>query len=271
MELWQAIVLGIVEGITEFLPVSSTGHLVLAQRAMGLQGEAANAYAICIQSGAIAAVAVLYRERLGTVVQGALGRDEAGRRLLIHLGLAFLPAAVFGVLLDDLIEAVLFGLWPIVAAWLVGGGLLLGFASRLRPGGGGAGLDALTPRLAVAIGLIQCLAMWPGTSRSLATILGAVLLGLSLPAAVEFSFLLGLITLGAATAYAGLKHGDEMLGAFGPVPLVVGFAASAVSGGLAIQGMVGWLQQRGMEVFAAWRIGLALVVAALLGAGVLTP
>lgn len=271
MELWQAIVLGIVEGITEFLPVSSTGHLVLAQRAMGLQGEAANAYAICIQSGAIAAVAVLYRERLRAVVQGVLGRDDAGRRLLIQLAVAFAPAAVLGVLFDDLIEALLFGLWPIVAAWAVGGVALLAFSSRLRPGGGGLGLEALTPRVAFGIGLCQCLAMWPGTSRSLATILGAVLLGMSLPAAVEFSFLLGLVTLGAATAYAGLKHGDEMLSAFGPAALIVGFLASAISGGLAIQGMVTWLQQRGMEVFAAWRIGLALVVAALVGSGLLAP
>jgi undecaprenyl-diphosphatase len=124
-------------------------------------------------------------------------------------------------------------------------------------------------RTAILIGCAQCLALWPGTSRSLATILGAVLLGVSLPAAVEFSFLLGLETLGAATAYAGLKHGGEMVHAFGAMPIAVGFVASAVAAAISVRWLIGWLQSHGLEVFAAWRLGLAALVAMLLTAGVL--
>lgn len=266
MTLLDALILGLVEGITEYLPVSSTGHLLLTQRALGIErSPAADAFAICVQAGAIAAVLGLYRGRVQQMLQGVAGRDHQGRRLLLHLVVAFLPAAVLGLLFDDAIEAVLFGLWPVVTAWFVGGVAILALRARK----GTRVLEDLDVRTAFLIGCAQCVAMWPGTSRSLATILGALLLGMSVPAAVEFSFLLGLITLGAATAYSGLKHGDEMLSAFGVAPLLVGFAAAAVSAALAVKWLVGWLQSHGFELFAAWRIGLAAIVAALLLAGVL--
>lgn len=266
MTLLDALVLGIVEGITEYLPVSSTGHLLLAQRALGIQKtEAADAYAIAIQAGAIVAVLGLYRARVLQMARGVRGTDVAGRRLLAQLVVAFLPAAVLGLLLDDLIEEALFGLWPIVAAWAVGGVAIFVLKGRV----GRRALEELDLRTAFLIGCAQCLAMWPGTSRSLATILGALLLGVSLPAAVEFSFLLGLVTLGAATAYSALKHGDEMLAAFGVAPLAVGFVAAAVSAAVAVKWLVAWLQSNGLALFAWWRLGLAAVVAALLLAGVL--
>lgn len=266
MSWFQALVLGLVEGVTEYLPVSSTGHLLLAERALGIErSEAADAYAICIQAGAILAVLGLYRARVAQMVRGVMGRDPAGRRLAIQLVAAFLPAAVLGFSFNDAIDAYLFGLWPVVFAWTVGGAAIL----LLRGRTGGRVIEELDLRTAFLIGVAQCLALWPGTSRSLATILGGVLLGVSLPAAVEFSFLLGLLTLGAATSYSALKHGEEMVAAFGFAPLAVGFVASAVSAAVSVKWLVGWLQAHGLEVFAFWRIGLAAVVAALLTAGLL--
>lgn len=266
MTWFEAFVLGVVEGVTEYLPVSSTGHLLLAERALGMErSTAADAYAICIQAGAILAVLGLYRARVAQMIRGVLGEDPVGRRLAIQLVVAFVPAAVLGFLFDDHIDAFLFGLWPVVFAWVVGGAAIL----ALRGRNGGRAIEGLDTRTAFLIGCFQCLALWPGTSRSLATILGGVLLGVSLPAAVEFSFLLGLLTLGAATSYSALKHGDEMIAAFGVAPLLVGFVTSAVSAAISVKWLVGWLQSRGLEIFAYWRLGLAAVVAALLSAGVL--
>lgn len=266
MTLFEALVLGVVEGITEYLPVSSTGHLLLAQRALGIErSEAADAYAICIQAGAILAVLGLYRARVAQILQGLAGRDVAGRRLFLNLVVAFLPAAVIGFLLDDTIDALLFGLRPVVVAWVAGAVAILALRGRK----GTRSLDDIDLRTAALIGLCQCLAMWPGTSRSLATILGGVVFGVALPAAVEFSFLLGLLTLGAATSYSALKHGGAMFEAFGPGPIVVGFLAAGLSAAAAVKWLVGWLQSHGMEVFAVWRLGLALVVGSLIVAGLL--
>lgn len=272
MTWWQALVLGIVEGVTEYLPVSSTGHLILAQRAVGLEeSEASNAYAICIQSGAIAAVLGLYAPRVRQMLLGLVGRDANGLRLAGNLVVAFLPAAVIGALFDDWIEAVLFGLWPVVVAWVVGGAVILAVAPRATAERPGTGLNELGWKQALVIGLVQCVAMWPGTSRSLATILGGVFVGLALPAAVEFSFLLGLLTLGAATAFSAVKHADEMLAVYTPADMAIGFVAAAVSAAVAVKWMVAWLNRHGLGLFAWWRIGIAAVVAALLVAGVLQP
>ncbi len=277
MEWWQSLVLGLVEGLTEYLPVSSTGHLLLAQRAMGIaSSDSADAFAICIQAGAILAVLGLYFARVRQMAMGMLGRDPAGFRLSMNIVAAFLPAAFVGFILEKPIKKYLFGgdawgLWPTVSAWLVGGIAILAVSwwvaarkDSLKPR---MGLDGLTWKLAVVIGLVQCLAMWPGTSRSLVTIAGGLLVGLSLPAAVEFSFLLGVVTLSAATAYDGLKYGREMLETFGPSSLVIGFVAAWISAVLAVKWMVGYLNRNGMEVFGYYRIALALVVAALLWSG----
>jgi undecaprenyl-diphosphatase len=271
---FQALILGLVEGLTEYLPVSSTGHLLLAQRLMGIKSStASDAFAICIQAGAILAVLGLYRGRVGQMTLGLLGRDATGRRLLFNLVAAFVPAAVLGLLLEKPIKKYLFGgdewgLWPVVAAWLVGGLAILAvsFARRRRGASPSTGfaLDDLTMRMALIVGVAQCLAMWPGVSRSLITIVGGVLVGLSLPAAVELSFLLGVITLTAATAYDTLKHGPEMLATYGAVPLLIGFGAAWLSAVLAVQWMVGYLKSHGMEIFGWYRVLLAIAVAAWL-------
>lgn len=277
MEWWQAIILGLVEGLTEYLPVSSTGHLLVAQRALNIaKSDAADAFAICIQAGAILAVLGLYFQRVKGMTLGLLGRDPAGARMAVNVIAAFIPAAVIGLTLEGPIKKYLFGgelgLWPIVGAWFAGGVAILVVASW-RKGASQAGrpLDDLTWRLALVIGLVQCIAMWPGVSRSLVTIVGGVLVGLSLPAAVEFSFLLGVVTLGAATAYDILKHGGEMLENFGWLPLMLGFVASWISAVLAIRWMVGYLRSHGMQIFGYYRIVIALVVGGLLWAGYLAP
>ena len=274
MDNFQALILGLVEGLTEYLPVSSTGHLLLAQRLMGIDSStASDAFAICIQAGAILAVLGIYRQRVAQMVMGAVGRNEVGQRLLINLLSAFVPAAVLGLLLEKPIKKYLFGgdewgLWPVVAAWFAGGmAILVVSLARRRRGTSpttGFDLEQLTVRMALIVGLAQCIAMWPGVSRSLITIVGGVLVGLSLPAAVELSFLLGVITLTAATAYDALKHGPEMLATYGATPLLIGFGAAWLSAVLAVKWMVGYLKSHGMEIFGWYRVALAFVVAAWL-------
>ena len=267
MEPWQALVLGLVEGLTEYLPVSSTGHLLVAQRVIGIgASEAANAFAIVIQGGAIAAVLGLYRARVGQMFLGLAGRHQEGRRLALALLLAFLPAAVAGLTLGDTIEEHLFGPWPIVGAWAAGGVLLIALAPGLRAREG-LPIEQITWRIALLIGVAQCAALWPGVSRSLATILGALAGGLSLVAAVEFSFLLGLITLGAATVYKALESGSAMLEAYGVTELVIGFGVAWLSAVIAVRWMVAWLSKRGLAVFGWWRLAAAGAVAALVLTG----
>ena len=269
MELWQALILGLVEGLTEYLPVSSTGHLLVVQRLLGIESsEASNAYAIVIQAGAIAAVLGLYRQRVVSMARGLVGRDEVGARILRALVIGFVPAAIAGLTVEDLVEEHLFGPWPIVAAWFVGGVLLLVIAPRIRQREG-ASLASITWRVALIVGLAQCAALWPGTSRSLATILGGLAAGLSLVAAVEFSFLLGLVTLTAATAYKSLSSGEAMLEAYGLTEIFAGFAVAWLSAVIAVRWMVAHLQSRGLAIFGWWRIAAAGAVAILLVRGVL--
>lgn len=264
MTFFQAIVLGIVEGATEYLPVSSTGHLCLAEKLLGIGGEekaAADAYAICIQAGAILAVVWLYFGRLRRMAAGALGRDPEGRRLTINVIAAFMPAAVIGLICEKWIKLHLFGLGPITAAWFVGGLLILAFAWwRPKSKQEGCSLDGLTWRMALLIGFAQCVAMWPGTSRSLVTILGGIAVGMSLSAAVEFSFLLGLITLGAATGYETLKHGQTILHTFGWGGPLIGLLVAFASAVLAVKWMVGYLNRHSLAIFGYYRIALAVVV-----------
>ena len=266
MHAWQALVLGLVEGLTEYLPVSSTGHLLVTQRLLGIEAsEAANAFAVFIQGGAIMAVLLLYWRRILSMLLGVVGRDPAGLRLAVSVGVAFLPFAIMGFLFDDLIEGYLFGALPVAIAWAVGGVLILYVSPRLAPGG--APLDHVPLRAAAIIGLCQCAALWPGVSRSFATILGAIAAGLSLAAAVEFSFLLGLLTLGIATVYKLLDGGEAMLQAYGAGAMAIGFVAAWLSAMLSVVWMVNWLQRRPLAVFGWWRIGAAIVVVAMIALG----
>ena len=282
MTTWKAAVLGIVEGVTEYLPISSTGHLLVASSLMGLgtseaDVQAANTYAIAIQFGAILAVAGLFWRRFRDMLLGLVGRSDDGRHLLIVLVIAFAPAAVLGFLLDDAIERVLFSPWPIVAAWFVGGVAILLLEQRgliphhdQLPEDGSDPLVAITYRQALVIGLVQTIAMWPGTSRSLMAILGALLVGVTMSAAVEFSFLLGFVTLSAASFYSVLTDGGDLVDQFGLLDPLVGLLFAFISAVIAIKWMVAYLQRHSLSIFGWYRIVAATITGSLLLAGVLS-
>lgn len=263
----EAILLGLVEGITEFLPVSSTGHLLFVNELIGLgegeAGTAADAYAVAIQFGAILAVLWLYRGRLRSMVGGLVGRDPEGRALLVNLVAGFVPAALVGVVLGDTIKGALFGPVPIVIAWAVGGALLVLWSPRA----GTVAIESMTVRTATFIGLAQVAAMWPGVSRSLATLLAGLLLGLSLTAAVEFAFLLGVVTLTAAAGLDMVKHGGELVDSFGVAAPVLGLLVAFVSAVVAIKWMVGYLTSHSLRLFGWYRLGAAAVGLGLVLAG----
>jgi undecaprenyl-diphosphatase len=262
----QAIVFGIVEGLTEYLPISSTGHLLVAKETMGLGGGgesevAINAYIVVIQFGAILAILVICLNRFISIYKGLFAGDAAGRKLLVNLVFAFLPAVVVGLALEDEIKIRLFGTYPVILGWVVGGLVILGFAFLCRHKSidlhQGKHIGDISIPVALFIGFAQCLAMWPGVSRSLATILGALFMGLSMAAAVEFSFLLGAVTLSAASIYDLLKHGQEMIHVFEFFPMALGLVFAFVSAMLSVKWMVGYLNRYGLELFGYYRIAIA--------------
>lgn len=270
---WQGVVLGLVEGITEYLPISSTGHLILAAWLLGLDRpdtkEALDTYLVVIQGGAILAVLALYWPRVVQMVRGLLGRDPDGMRLAGNLALAFVPAAVAGAFLGKAIKATLFSHGPVLAA-LAAGGLWMIWLGRLN-GRGETDVTAMSWRTALGIGLFQTLALWPGTSRSMVTIGGGMVLGLSTVAAAEFSFLLGLPVLGAACLHdlvGNLHHGGpSMVQQLGAWPLVLGFAVATVSAVIAVRWLVSFLTRHGLAPFGWYRLALAALLAGLIVSG----
>ena len=287
MEWWQAIILGLVEGITEYLPVSSTGHLIITNALLGLDAPAdvkaaADTFAIVVQGGAILAVLGLYRTRVMQMIRGVFGKDEVGRRLAINLVIAFLPAAVLGVLLDDLIEEHLFNTPSVLAALALGGVWMIWLGRRSGKKDGGdreiISIEDLGWKRALGIGFLQCVAMWPGTSRSMMTIAGGTVLGMKPKDAAEFSFLLGLPTLGGACVYklaknlkassdAGTANFIEQLGWTG---VLIGIVVATVSAALAVKWLVGFLNKHGLAVFGWYRLGLCVVLGGLIAAGVVS-
>lgn len=291
----DAVVLGLVEGITEFLPISSTGHLIIANQILGLESDkqltsrtgeplwykkpsekhpegepltlklAADTYTVVIQVGAIAAVILLYWQQMISMIVGVVGRSSAGFRLLRNIVLAFLPVAVIGFVLHDWIDRYLFSIQAVIGA-LIGGALLMFWAERWRRANTGIGYSRndpaeLSPRKALGIGAVQCLALWPGTSRSMVTIVGGYFAGLSPVKAAEFSFLVGLPTLAGAAVYKGWKSGGAMIEVFGWTNVLVGGLVAAVSAAVAVKFLVGFLARHGLAVFAWYRVVLALVLA----------
>ncbi len=271
----KAALLGLVEGITEYLPISSSGHIIVAERLIDVgqhhaTKDAADTYTITIQAGAILAVLVLFWSRIVEMGRGLVGRDEDGRHVLIALAIAFIPAAIVGVGLEKPIKDRLFGTWPVIAAWIVGGIVILLVAKPLfERSRHGVAIEAVSVRSALIIGLAQCLALWPGTSRSLVTILAALAVGLTMSAAVEFSFLLGLLTLGAATVFDGLKHGKEMIDVYGLRNPLIGFVVAFLAALLAVKWLVSYLQRHGIAIFGWYRIGIAVLVIVLIATGVM--
>lgn len=260
MEAATALLLGLLEGLTEFIPVSSTGHLLLAGHFLGFE-SAGKTFEVVIQLGAVLALVLLYLGRLVRVFAAA-PRDAGARRTILAVLLAFLPAAALGVALHDVIKTVLFETPALIAVMLILGGIVLLVVDRLplRPRVREA--EAMPLGTALAIGLCQCLALVPGVSRSGATIVGALLLGVEKRAAAEFSFFLSMPTMGGAVAY-DLWSSREVLSADDLGLIALGFAAAFVSGALVVRWLLGFVSRRGFAVFGWWRIGVGS--AALLG------
>lgn len=270
----KAGVLGLVEGVTEFLPISSTGHLVIAEELLGIgQNDetkaATDTYTVAIQIGAIIAILMIFWRRCISVVNGLIGRDPAGRRTLIALAVAFVPAAVIGKLFGKVIEKHLLSSLPVALAWIVGGVVILLWFQDRQPDETAEVQDVsmITPRTALIIGFAQSLALFPGVSRSLVTIIGALLLGVSLTAAVEFSFLLGLLTLTAATAYSLASDGGELVDHFGTATPLFGVLIAGLAAFASVRWMIGWLDKRGLGVFGWYRIISGVGVLILIAAG----
>jgi undecaprenyl-diphosphatase len=263
-----ALILGIVEGLTEFLPVSSTGHLIVAGSFLGYTGERAKVFEIVIQAGAILAVCWEFRARLIGVITG-LGNNPVAQRFVVNLIVAFIPAAVLGLLFAKAIKRHLFAPLPVALAFIVGALVILWVERRMRVAPSRVRIDDVDDmrwRDAQKIGIAQAFALIPGTSRSGATIIGGMLFGLSRPAATRFSFFLAIPTLLAACAYDFLRNralfsGQDLQG------LAIGFAAAFVAAFLCVRWLIRYVSRHDFVPFARYRIafGLLILVAAWMG------
>jgi undecaprenyl-diphosphatase len=259
--LVTAALLGLVEGVTEFIPVSSTGHLILAGHWLGQEGESAKTFDIFIQLGAILAIVWLYRARLVHALVAAR-RDEPSRRFLLNLVVAFLPAAVVGFLAHDWIKERLFT--PLVVALaLIVGGLLILLIEWLDPAERVSEVLDVRPATALGIGVAQVLSLIPGTSRSGATIMGGYALGLSRRAATEFSFFLSIPVMFAATLYDLFKSRGGLSGADAPV-FAVGFVVAFVSALVVVKSFLRYVSHHSFAAFAWYRLALGVLLLLIL-------
>lgn len=255
----KAAVMGVVEGLTEFLPISSTGHLILAASLLGFTGEKVKVFDIAIQTGAMFAVIWQYRERIARTLSG-LFRDPVAQRFALNVAVAFVPAALAGLLLGKLIKQQLFHPVPVALAFVAGGFVIL-WVERWRRGARPRidSVDEMTWVDALKVGLVQCLALVPGTSRSGATIIGAMCFGLSRRCATEFSFYLGIPTLMAAGAYSVWKERAAL--AWGDVPMfAVGLVFAFVSALVCIRWLIRYVSSHDFVPFAWYRIVFGAVV-----------
>ncbi|MBC7530241.1 MAG: undecaprenyl-diphosphate phosphatase [Oligoflexus sp.] len=270
----DSFILGIVEGITEYLPVSSTGHLVVSSHLLGLsdsanrtadQLSAIQAYEIVIQAGAILAVLFLYKKAILEIIAGILGKNPNGRKLFFNILIACIPALAVGFVLKNFIKEHLQFTGPVLIAMVLGGILMIVFErffvkadnAQIEPP---VGLHEMTYKQAAFVGAMQCLALWPGTSRSMVTIVGGMIAGLKRPMAAEFSFLVGLPILLAATAYKTLKDGPLLVQHVGASSLAIGLVTSAVCAFFAVKWLVAFLNKRGLAFFGWYRLAFALVI-----------
>jgi len=262
--LVAAILLGIVEGLTEFIPVSSTGHLILLVDFFRVETPPGRVFEICIQLGAILAVCVVYWRRLSAKALGLVS-DPAARRFALGILAAFAPAVVLGLVAGDVVREQLFRP-EVVAAMLILGGVAIIFLERRKMPVKFENAEIVDPVTALKIGLIQCLAFVPGVSRSGATIIGARMLGLSPIAAAEFSFFVAIPTMLGATVYSAYKARND-LSPDGMAMVAVGFVAAFIAALIVVKAVIGFISRRGLLPFAYYRIGLGILIFALLAAG----
>ena len=260
MSVWIVIILGIVEGLTEFLPVSSTGHLILVGHALHFTGEKATSFEIAIQLGSILSVMVYFRRRLWQLVSG-LANSPASRRLAAALAIAFIPAAILGLSLHKSIKAHLFGPIPVASALIVGGVVILLVEHRLRKPTT-EGLHQIHLQQALWVGLAQCVSLFPGVSRSGATIIGGLLTGMNRTTATEFSFLLALPTMLAATGYEIVKSYNILLQE-DPLLLPLGLVVSFITGLAVVAGLLAFVRSHTFKPFAYYRIALGVIILAM--------
>lgn len=270
MDLWvafQALILGIVEGLTEFLPISSTGHQIIVADLIGFGGDRAKAFNIIIQLGAILAVMWEFRQKILGVVVG-LPRERQAQRFTLNLLIAFFPAVILGLAFADLIEHWLFN--PItVASALVVGGVVMLWAEKRPHRIEAPEVDDMTWKHALKVGCAQCLALIPGTSRSASTIIGGLLFGLSRKAATEFSFFLAMPTMVGAAIYSGYKH-RALFENGGDLPVfAIGFVASFVFAMLSVRALLRFIATHSYAVFAWYRIAFGLLILATWQLGVI--
>jgi undecaprenyl-diphosphatase len=282
----RALVTGTVEGVTEFLPVSSTGHMIISDRLMKVPAEddviisgladrkgrpisqerVADDYIVIIQVGAILAVFVAFFERIKSLLSGLIRKDRRSVDLSVSIIVAFLPSALLGFFFKEAISAYLFSVEVVAGALVVGGGVIL-VAEALLPKTMKTTQDevaAIGMRQAFVVGLCQCFALIPGTSRSLSTILGGRLAGLTHSAATEFSFLVGLLTLTAASAYKMWSLGPALTQVYPAGPAGVGLLVAAVTAFVSVKWLVGYVSRHGLGVFAWYRIALGGAILAFL-------
>ncbi|MDB5411190.1 MAG: Undecaprenyl-diphosphatase [Rhodospirillales bacterium] len=259
----QAAFLGIVEGLTEFLPVSSTGHLILLVDLLGFQGPSGRVFEIAIQLGAILAVCVVYWRRLWHVARDAPS-DPGARRFILAIVLGFLPAGVIGVLAGGFIKSVLFSPWVVSVSLIVGGIVILA-VERVKPAPRFDKVERFPALLALGIGFCQALAMIPGVSRSGATIMGAMMLGVERRAAAEFSFFLAIPTMLGATVYDLYKNRATLSFDDGAL-IAVGFVLAFLAALIVVRALLAYISRHGFGVFAWYRIALGLVMLGVLSA-----
>lgn len=265
----DAVILGAVEGITEYLPVSSTGHLLVTERLLdigtGDDKEATDTYTVVIQVGAIIAVLGIFWRRFVGMAEGALGRSEDGRRTLVSLVVAFIPAGIIGKVFGDAVKEHLLSPTPVAITWIVGGVVILVFVSQQsRLVARIESVSEIGVRNAAIIGVAQTIALIPGTSRSFVTILAAMLLGVNMATAVEFSFLLGFVTLSAATALELVQNGDTLVDTFGVASPIIGIVVAGITAFLSVKFMIDWLNKRGLAVFGWYRLAVGVLAIGLI-------
>ncbi|MDG1287958.1 MAG: undecaprenyl-diphosphate phosphatase [Rickettsiales bacterium] len=259
---WQALFLGIVEGITEFLPISSTGHLILLVDLLQFSGPPGRVFEIVIQLGAILAICWIYRAKLFGAVLNA-PKDTSARRFISNIVIAFLPAAVIGVFAHGFIKEVLFSPLVVAIMLVVGGLFILLVEKVIKPQPRTQTVDEMDWKLALKIGFCQVLAMIPGTSRSGATIMGGLLMGLERKAATEFSFFLAIPTMFGATVYDAYKNWEHMTVENMEV-IAIGFVAAFISALWVVRWLINFLSNHGYTPFAYYRIVIGTIMLVLL-------
>lgn len=268
----KAIIMGIVEGLTEFIPVSSTGHLILAGSIINFKGDFADMFEVVIQLGAILAVVVLYWEKIRDSVVDFFkymftrGKEgEVGFRFGINVIVGTIPAVILGGIFHDKIKKLLFGPEPVVLAFLVGGILLIVIENKFRKNKNAIrDIDQITPMQSLKIGVFQCLAMWPGMSRSASTIMGGWVSGLSTSVAAEYSFFLAIPAMVGSSGLDLIKFDYSQMNLTNALALAVGFIVSFIVALIVMRKFINYLKKRPMRVFAVYRIGAGIVFAILI-------